>query len=246
MNAKMKVLALALLGLAGYAGSAVAGGTCPTSLVPPWTTEVTGAGTGGTATAQPGGLEATPSACSLVASFDASATGFTFVGVIDGTPANEPTYRFRFYVDPTALGAMSGFDSVQAFSANSAAASDGFQNIIRIGLVGGTTIAVAAADHSNPGGSFITVGTAPLSNAVHWIEGQVIIGNPGSVKLWIDATAESDPTAISLTPVNDGWVGVDLAALGLATPQGAPSQTPAGRTLKLDAFDSRRTTFIGQ
>src|SRR5689334_5249137 len=34
MNAKMKVLALALLGLAGYAGSAVAG--CPSSPVPPW------------------------------------------------------------------------------------------------------------------------------------------------------------------------------------------------------------------
>ena len=35
MNAKMKVLALALLGLAGYAGSAAA--SCPSSPVPPWT-----------------------------------------------------------------------------------------------------------------------------------------------------------------------------------------------------------------
>jgi hypothetical protein len=244
MNTKMKVLALALLGLVGYAGSAAAG--CPASLVPPWTAQLTGAGTGGTATSQPGGLEATPSPCALVASFDATANGFSFVGVIDGTPANEVTYRFRFYVDPTGLGTLSGFDSVQAFSANSAAAFDGFQNIIRIGLVGGTTIAVAAADNSNAAGSFITVGTAPLSSAIHWVEGQVIVGSPGTVKLWIDATAESDTPAITLAPDNTGWVGVDLAALGLATPQGGPSQTPAGRTLKLDAFDSRRTTFIGQ
>jgi len=245
MNAKMKVLALALVGLAGYAGSAVAG--CPASLVPPWTANITGAGTGGTATSQPGGLEATPSACSLVASFDATANGFSFVGVVDGTPANEPTYRFRFYVNASAAGAMSGFDSVQAFAANSAAASDGFQNLVRVGLIGGTSIAVAAADHSNPGGSFITVGVAPLDFAsTHWVEGQVIVGNPGTVKLWVDATAESDTPAITLAPVNDGWVGVDLAALGLASPQGAPAVSPAGRTLKLDAFDSRRTTFIGQ
>ena len=244
MNAKMKVLALALVGLAGYAGSAVAG--CPASLVPPWTANVTGAGTGGTATSQPGGLEATPSACSLVASFDATAVAFSFVGVVDGTAANEPTYRFRFYIDPSAMGAMAGFDSVQTFAANSAAAADGFQNIVRIGLIGGTTLAVAAADHSNPGGNFVTVGQAPLSAGIHWVEGQVIIGTPGTVKLWIDATAESDTPAITLAPDNTAWVGVDLAALGLATPQGAPAQTPAGRTLKLDAFDSRRTTFIGQ
>lgn len=243
MNAKMKVLALALVGLAGYAGSAVAG--CPASLVPPWTAQITGAGFGGTATSQPGGLEATPSACSLVANFDGTATGFTFVGVVDGTPANEPTYRFRFYIDPTAIGALGSFDSVQVFAGNSAAASDGFQNIIRIGLIG-SNIAVAAADHSNPGGSFVTVGVAPLSSAVHWVEGQVLIGNPGTVKLWIDATAESDTPAITLAPVNDGWVGVDIAALGLGSPQGAVLTSQGGRTLKLDAFDSRRTTFIGQ
>ena len=141
---------------------------------------------------------------------------------------------------------MAGFDSVQTFAANSTAAADGFQNIVRIGLIGGTTLAVAAADHSNPGGNFVTVGQAPFSAGIHWVEGQVIIGTPGTVKLWIDATAESDTPAITLAPDNTGWVGVDLAALGLATPQGAPAQTPAGRTLKLDAFDSRRTTFIGQ
>jgi hypothetical protein len=243
MNAKMKVLALALVGFAGYAGSAVAG--CPSSLVPPWTANITGAGTGGTATSQPGGLEATPSACSLVASFDATATGFSFVGVVDGTPANEPTYRFRFYIDPSAVGALGSFDSVQVFAGNSAAAFDSFQNIIRVGLIG-TNIAVAAADNSNPGGSFVTVGVAPLTSAVHWVEGQVVVGTPGTVKLWIDATAESDTPAISLAPDNTGWVGVDLAALGLGAPQGSAAISPAGRTLKLDAFDSRRTTFIGQ
>jgi hypothetical protein len=242
MNAKMKVLALALLGLAGYAGSAVAG--CPTSLSPPWTSALTGPGFGGTAVSLAPGLEPTPSACSLNLSFDGTATVFTLVGVVDGTPANETSYRFRFYIDATAIGTLGSFDSVTVFSANSAAASDGFQNILRI-LLQGSTIAVGAADHSNPGGSFITTGSAPLSSAVHTVEGQITIGSPGTVKIWIDATAESDPTAISLTPVNDGWVGVDIAALGLATPQGAPLQSQAGRVLKVDAFDSRRTTFIG-
>ena len=241
MNMKMKVLALALLGLAGYAGSAAAG--CPASLVPPWTANLTGAGFGGTATSQPGGLDG--SACSLVMNFDGTATVFTFVGVIDGTPANEPTYRFRFYIDATAIGSLGSFDSVQVFAANSAAAFDGFQNIIRIGLVG-SNIVVAAADNSNPGGSFITLGSAPITSAVHWVEGQIISGTPGTVKLWIDATAESDTPAITLGPDNTGWNGVDVAALGLAQPQGAPLSGQAGRTLKLDGFDSRRTTFIGQ
>jgi hypothetical protein len=243
MNAKMKVLALALLGLAGYAGSAAA--SCPTNLVPPWTAQVTGAGTGGTATSQPGGLEATPSACSLVASFDGTATGFSFFGVVDGTPADEPTYRFRFYIDTAAIGALGSFDSVQVFAANSAAAFDGFQNIVRVGLIG-SNIAVAAADNSNAAGSFITVAVAPISTGVHWVEGQVIAGTPGTVKLWVDATAESDPTAVSIAPDNAGWVGVDLAALGVGSPQGAVLSSQSGRTLKLDAFDSRRTTFIGQ
>jgi hypothetical protein len=113
-------------------------------------------------------------------------------------------------------------------------------------IAGVSLSAVAASDNGNPGGSFITVGVAPLSTGVHWVEGQVIVGTPGTVKLWIDATAESDTPAISLTPDNTGWVGVDLAALGVGSPQGAVLQTQAGRTLKLDAFDSRRTTFIGQ
>jgi hypothetical protein len=244
MNTKMKVLALALVGLAGYAGSAAAG--CPTNLVPPWTAQVTGAGTGGTATSQAGGLELTnPSPCSMVAAFDGTATGFSFFGVVDGTPADEPTYRFRFYIDTSAIGALGSFDSVQTFAANSSAAFDGFQNIVRVGLIG-TSVAVAAADNSNAAGSFITVGTAPLSSGVHWIEGQVIAGTPGTVKLWVDATAESDTPAISLAPDNAGWVGVDIAALGVGSPQGAVVSSQAGRVLKLDAFDSRRTTFIGQ
>lgn len=243
MNTKMKVLALALLGLAGYAGSAAA--SCPTNLVPPWTAQITGGSSGGTATSQPGGLEATPSPCSLVAAFDGTATGFSFFGVVDGTPADEPTYRFRFYIDTAAIGAIGSFDSIQTFAANSSAAFDGFQNIVRVGLIG-TNIAVAAADNSNPGGSFITVGAAPLSTGTHWVEGQVIAGTPGTVKLWVDATAESDTPVVSLTPDNAGWVGVDIAALGVGSPQGAVLSSQAGRVLKLDAFDSRRTTFIGQ
>ena len=115
----------------------------------------------------------------------------------------------------------------RAFAANSAAASDGFQNLVRVGLIGGTSIAVAAADHSNPGGSFVTVGVAPLDFAsTHWVEGQVIVGNPGTVKLWVDATAESDTPAITLAPVNDGWVGVDLAALGFGVAAGRACSEP--------------------
>jgi len=250
MNTKMKVLSLALLGLVGYAGSAAAGG-CPTTLSPPWTSALSGAGFGGTATSVAGGLEATPSPCKLSVALDGTATIFSLIGVVDGTPANETTYRFRFYLDAQNIGTLDSFSSIQDFTANSAdayPAAGGFQQILRVGVVGsgsGPRLFATAAD-DNAANNNIALGSAPLPAQVNVVEGQIVIGGAGTgvVNIWLNAAAESDPTAITLNVNNAGWVGTDLVALGMASPQGVALTNQTGRTVGIDGNNNRNERKI--
>src|SRR5688572_676887 len=125
MNTKMKVLSLALIGAFGYVGSAAAG-TCPAGPTVPdggaWTSSFVA---GGSALAiVPGGLEpASPSACKATSALGASITAAATV--TDDTPADEPSYRFQFLVDPSAVTAFGATDSVVVFRANANAAANG-------------------------------------------------------------------------------------------------------------------------
>src|SRR4051812_46633047 len=125
MNTKMKVLALALVGLAGYAGSAVAG--CPGSPVPPWTAN---APFQGTTTIVAGGLDG--SACRLDSTISAGATGFANAVVQDDTPAAEPRYRAQFMINVAGLAAPTLITTANVFSATSGTSGNG----INLGIFG--------------------------------------------------------------------------------------------------------------
>jgi hypothetical protein len=245
MNAKMKVLALALLGLAGYAGSAVAG--CPASPVPPWSAAPQLSG--GVVAITAGGLDG--SACKMDASLGPSFA--SLAAVVDNTPNAEPRYRFQFLVNPDALGTFSATDAVQIFSANAAAPANGRSQILQAALTPGTSGAkritfVASCDGGT--GFRCVAQTADLPAGVSRVEVDLQIGPTGSVRYWLNAgpgTSEPPETgSVTVTGGNDSWNGgVDSGVMGLGAPTPNFLNTHAGQIVSFDTFDSRRQTYIG-
>jgi len=252
MNAKMKVLSLAMIGLFGYAGAAMA--DCPAG---PTTTEggawsskfVT---TGSDFKIVAGGLEpVSPSACkatsALAASTAAAAT------VTDNSPANEPSYRFQFLVDPSAFGNFGSTDSVVLFRANAAAAANGRSNMLTVYLVAGPAgakrlrfVASCSAAGFVCGQNYAT----DLPAGVTRVEGKLTTGAAaaGAFSYWVNAaqgTTEPAQSGSIASLDNTAWVGVKSAILGLAAPTTTFKNAHAGQAAGFDAFDSRRQTYIG-
>lgn len=251
MNAKMKVLSLALVGMFGYVGSAMA--ACPTGPTTAeggaWTSKtVLPPSTSNLAISTPG-LASTECALdsSLGQSISAAAT------VRYDHAASEPAYRFQFLIDTTALSNFSATDNVALFQAPATTSANGFNRLLRVSLVAG------------PGGAkrvrFIAqCGTAPFScnqtyttdliNGVNRIEGKLSVGagSAGSLTYWVNAAAGTSEPAASGTIANldnAAWGGVSAAALGLAAPSSAFKNAHNGQVVKFDQFDSRRSTYIG-
>jgi hypothetical protein len=247
MNTKMKVLALALLGLAGYAGSAVAG--CPSSPVPPWSS--TTVNSGGTFNIVAGGLDG--SACRADASLGANLGSIGSVS--DTTPANEVRYRFQFMIDPsTSLTNFGGTDFVTVFRANAAAAANGTVNILTVSLVPGPNgvkrVRFNAACATGTNFRCAASDTTDLPAGASRIEGDLLVQASGAtIRYWINApagTTEPAPTGtVSIDGGNADWVGVDTAIMGLSGPSGSFKNTHAGQAVGFDTFDSRRSTYIG-
>jgi len=235
MNTKMKVLALALLGLAGYAGSAVAG--CPSSPVPPWTAANQFQGTVAIAA---GGLDG--SACRMDSSLATGASGFANAQVEDDTPTAEGRYRASFMINVDALGSPSLITVSNVFSATSATTGNGI-NLSIFGNGTGWSLSYVIADASQPSGFFS--GSVPLAAGSRHVEFDLQV-TAGQFNLWNNNNVEASPD-ITQTGMNMGTViaGVDTAFLGLAAPSDAFATTYAGTAAQFDAFDSRRQTFIG-
>ena len=237
MNTKMNLLALALLGLAGYAGSAVAG--CPSSPVPPWTAANQFQGTVAIAA---GGLDG--SACRMESSIAAAASGFATAQVEDDTPTAEPRYRAQFMINVDGLNPASApaFTSVvtvhSAISAGTgngitlAIFSDGAQWLLSYTLV----------DAGDPSGYFSN--SQPLGTSSRHVEYDLPVGAAGLFQVWVENNVEGTPTATHTTN-NASIVGIDTAFLGLAAPSDAFTATFAATPAEFDKFDSRRQTFIG-
>jgi hypothetical protein len=235
MNTKMNLLALALLGLAGYAGSAVAG--CPSSPVPPWTAANQFQGTVAIAA---GGLDG--SACRMDSSLQAGASGFANAQVEDDTPTAEGRYRASFMVNVDALASPSLITVANVFSATSSGSGNGI-NLSIFGNGTGWSLSYVIADASQPSGFF--AGSVPLVAGSQHVEFDLQV-TAGQFDLWNNNNVEASPDIThsgmnTATPI----VGVDTAFLGLAAPSDAFVASYAGMAAQFDAFDSRRQTFIG-
>jgi hypothetical protein len=238
----MKVLALALLGLAGYAGSAVAGG-CPASPVPPWT----GApAIGGTVAIAAGGFAGT--ACRM----DSTLTGDTtsFASVEDDTPSSEPRYRAQFIIKPDSIAGLSNVDGVLIFTANSGVGSQVSLSVVGDGA-GGLLLGYNAPDSAAGGGS--DVGAFPLTAGENHVEIDIDNGSTGGTPhfaIWVNNNNEASPNFQTTTFNNGGaTAGIETAFMGLAgaTPGflAAPPAGFSGVAVGFDQFDSRRQSFIG-
>jgi hypothetical protein len=236
MNAKMKVLALALLGLAGYAGSAAA--SCPSSPVPPWSVN---APFQGTTAIVPGGLDG--SACRLDSAISAGASGFANAVVEDDTPTAEPRYRAQFMINVDALGAPTLLTSSYVFSATSSVSGTG----INIGLFGdgsgGWRISYNFPNATDPSG--ISSGSVPLTAGSKHVEFDLPVGTGGTFGFWVENNVEASPDLSVANVNNSAIVGIDTAFLGLAAPSDSFIATYAGTAAQFDRFDSRRSSFIG-
>lgn len=254
MNAKMKVLSLAMVGLCGFAGTAMA--ACPAG---PTTTEggawsskfVT---SGSAFTIVPGGLEpTTPSACKATSALAKSITAAATV--TDDSPANEPSYRFQFLVDPSAFSNFNATDSVVLFRANSASAANGSSQMLTVYLVAGSTASAkrlrfVAACNTAPSFKCGSNFAVDLPAGVTRVEGKLTTGAAaaGGLSYWVNAAAGTSEPATSgaiASLDNAAWVGVKRAILGLAAPTTAYANAHANEPAGFDAFDSRRQTYIG-
>ncbi|MEO7325820.1 MAG: hypothetical protein ABIW82_13430 [Dokdonella sp.] len=256
MNAKMKLLSLAMVGLCGYAGSALA--VCPTGP----TTAEGGAWTskselpshaGSPVSVVAGGLDA--SACKLTVALQANATSAAAT-VRYTHAAPEPNYRFQFLVDTTNLTAFSASANVTLFNAPSSTVANGSNSLLKATLIPGTAagthrIRFIAAKGSLPftAGSTIPVDLTP---GVHRVEGKLTVGAgaAGGLTYWIDApVGTTEPAACGTCSVasldNGGWGGVNAVVMGLSSPASAFATTQGGKIVGFDTFDSRRQTYIG-
>ena len=87
MNAKMKTLSMAVVGLVGFAAAGAAMAQCPATLSPPWSLVST---LQGTATSQTGGYDTTT--CRLRTALNQNGSTGAKAFVLDQTPANEIRY----------------------------------------------------------------------------------------------------------------------------------------------------------
>ena len=228
INTKMKLLALGLLGLGGFAVAGSAAAVCPTT-PSAWTDSTT---FGGTLTIASPGLAST--SCLLEARVASTANVGAAVVVHDASPSTEPRYRAQFIVDVDALPTPSFSDGVKIFTANSAGAP------VTLSLLGnGTSWFVS---YAAPGG---ISGSLPLASGENRVEFDLQIGASGSFSLWLNNNNQSSPDVGPISVNNASMGGINDVYMGLTSPTGFFVANYNGQAVKFDQFDSRRQTFIG-
>jgi hypothetical protein len=235
MNTKMKALSLALVGLAGFAGSAMA--ACPAG------PDIAHGGAwtavnaiGGTATVVTGGYAGTE--CRLASTLTGDTTSFATVE--DDSPTAEPKYRAQFIVGADALTSIGVVDAAYIFSATSSAGPQIQISIVGDGA-GGRLVTFIVPDTAAAGGS--DVQSFPLTTGENHVEFN--LDSSGHVfSVWVNNNVEASPN-FTTTTFNNGGATIETAFLGLAGATPGYVSSSSGVAVGFDQFDSRRTLFIG-
>lgn len=236
MSRKFNVmLGLGALAAFGFASSAFA--QCPTDPVPPWSSAPA---LQGSLSIQAGGLGGT--SCHLDSTINSGASGAAFAFVQDDTPTAEPRYRAQFLMNADGVASQQLLEVVRVFAVGSTAHLGRNQPIQAYiyGLGGTRFLNVIVANEGVPGNT--TSAAFALAAGENRIEFDWDV--TGTVTVWVNNTNEAVPTH-TFNVNNAGWVGIDTAYLGLATPSTQFVANHAGVAIQFDEFDSRRQTFIG-
>jgi subtilisin family serine protease len=187
-----------------------------------------------------GDLSATPAAA-LIGTYGMQAVinDNTSLYVSDTTPANESRYRARFYFNPRSIQMASGDVHTLLLGRTS---SGGSVFTIQLNNNTGTTSGYRIRTQVyNDGGSNTNGTYFGLSNATHFLEidwqaATAAGANNGYISLWIDGVQVYTSPGID----NDGR-RVEEVRLGAVT----GLDTGTRGTYYLDAFESRRQSYIG-
>jgi len=155
--------------------------------------------------------------------------------VTDNTPAAEQRYRARFYFDPNSI-VMAKNDANLIFVGNNAAGTAVLQLEMRFNS--GYQLRANVADDRGrlTSTAWITLTDASHYFEVDWRAATTSGSKNGGVTLWIDGVQ----TAL-LSTVANNTLRVDSVQLGAVS--GIDSTTRG--TVYFDAFDSRRSNYIG-
>lgn len=247
MKAGFTMKALSMAVLMGFGASAMA--ACPTTFeqpTGPWTAKNAVLGTAVVAGPAASGSIPVGGAATTLCRLDTSITGNAGSAAAfarDDTPAGEPRYRARFYMNLDNLTGLNTTQIVRVFAATTDAPSGGIPEVVKLTVFGngaGTNKVLGVI----PAG--MTASTVSLGATTGWrrVEIDWVKGAAGSLKVWIDGAVEASPTA-SLTGDNSAWGGVDSAALGLFQASANYRTAQLNKVVGFDEFDSRRSTFIG-
>lgn len=184
-----------------------------------------------------GNLSVSPSAA-LAGSYGLQATfnNTSPMYVQDGSPNAEARYRARFYFDPNSITMADG----NAHYIFMGIASDGtspFQLDFRFSG-GNYQIRIRQKDDNNlqTSTAWVTISDAPHFIEMEWWAATTAGANDGGVNLWIDGVPRG-----SLGNLDNDTQRIDRAKLGAVTGLDASNLG----TYYIDAFESRRETYIG-
>ena len=156
--------------------------------------------------------------------------------VRDLRPVAEPRYRARFWFDPNTIAMTSG-DLHTLFAAR----SGGGLEVLRVQFRRSSSLYQVQAQLRTDAGtytstSWYTLGDAPHAIEIDWKAATAAGANNGYLSLWLDGVLKQTATAID----ND-TLRVEEARLGPL----AGIDTGTRGVTYFDAFESRRTTYIG-
>jgi hypothetical protein len=179
-----------------------------------------------------GGNLSVSTSAALVSSYGMQATfaNTTPMFVRDDTPAAETRYRARFYFHPNSITMAAG-DTITVLQGLDA----GGQVILAVQFNRSSkSYQLRAQAYSSTLADHVNTSYFPITNAVHVIE--VDWGNDGHLTFWIDGVQKAN-----LTGINNSLYSVETLRLG------APTMTITGTSgsFYIDAFESRRQTYIG-
>ncbi|MEO7841593.1 MAG: hypothetical protein ABIU06_19810, partial [Anaerolineales bacterium] len=155
--------------------------------------------------------------------------------VADDRPNSETRYRARFHFDPNSMvmGNGESFNILNGFVGTNTA-------VMRVEFAISSNIYVIRGSVLNDSGAWVSTNWFPISDAPHSIEvdwrAKTSGANNGGLTLWIDGAQQFD-----LTAVDNDTRRIDRVRLGAV----AGIDTGTSGTFFMDAFESRRITYIG-
>jgi sugar lactone lactonase YvrE len=150
--------------------------------------------------------------------------------VRNDSPTAETRYRARFYFNPNSISMATG-DNITLLQALDA--SGNFVLSIQFNR-SSAGYQLRARSHDSGSGVFVNTPYFIISNAVHTVE--IDWGNDGHLTFWIDGVQQAN-----LTGINNSSYNIETVRLG------APNMSITGTSgsFYIDAFESRRFTYIG-